>query len=430
MKLSRCITIKISLFGDTNQTSPVEAGSQISYDNDYSKSVQQMTGKKQTLKYIEGCSRYDKITYEMLETFLRNGKITKYIEPINKEFNKNICYLNSTRIKVNTDCCDTFVKGKQYEEVNFLYNGKREKYKVCLGMPVMATQNIKDKEIFNTMSFKINDMIEDTFCVEDNWFSKEEFAENFIPSFCLTVYKYQGADINEPYNIHDINRMDKKQLYTALSRTRKFEFIHLDFKSRNNVYKIRSQPRLELVNAKFNSLYKDGKIYEVTFDNGRVYVGSTCDLLEKRLDQHKKDAKSQVYKNKKHKPEIHLIIDAPSRDKKALEAVEKKYIEEYALKYGDKLINKKCNPNKKQDKKERDIQYQIDTEKELRERIKQLEDKIEIKDDGKCFYYDVKIHGKRIYSKTRYNECSKDEALDKIQNKKDEKIKELTLYFE
>ena len=42
-----------------------------------------------------------------------------------------------------------------------------------------------------------------------------------IPAFCSTVYKYQGADINEHFNILDVNRMDEKQLYTFLSRTTK-----------------------------------------------------------------------------------------------------------------------------------------------------------------------------------------------------------------
>lgn len=48
-----------------------------------------------------------------------------------------------------------------------------------------------------------------------DWFPKEEFAENFIPSFCLTVYKFQDADINETYNIHDISRMDKNNYILA-----------------------------------------------------------------------------------------------------------------------------------------------------------------------------------------------------------------------
>lgn len=77
-------------------------------------------------------------------------------------------------------------------------------------MPVTATQNIKDQEIFNTVEFSIENMAEYDYCVKNEWFIEQEFPENFIPSFCLTVYKYQGADINEPYNIHDVEKMDKK----------------------------------------------------------------------------------------------------------------------------------------------------------------------------------------------------------------------------
>lgn len=35
-----------------------------------------------------------------------------------------------------------------------------------------------------------------------------EFAEHFILSFSVTVYKYKGADINENYNIYDVKRID------------------------------------------------------------------------------------------------------------------------------------------------------------------------------------------------------------------------------
>ena len=41
-----------------------------------------------------------------------------------------------------------------------------------------------------------------------------------MPAICITVYKYQGCDIGENYIIRDVNRMDKKQLYTALSCTK------------------------------------------------------------------------------------------------------------------------------------------------------------------------------------------------------------------
>ena len=42
------------------------------------------------------------------------------------------------------------------------------------------------------------------------WYEERDLAESFVPSFCVTVYKYQGADIHEHYNIFDCNRMDKK----------------------------------------------------------------------------------------------------------------------------------------------------------------------------------------------------------------------------
>ena len=45
-------------------------------------------------------------------------------------------------------------------------------------------------------------------------------------------------------------------------------------------YYNRKLPDVELVNSRKNSLYKNGKIYEVTFDNKKIYVGSTCEELD------------------------------------------------------------------------------------------------------------------------------------------------------
>ena len=109
------------------------------------------------------------------------------------------------------------------------------------------------------MEFVVEDMNDSQFKVNNQWFDEKEFSESFIPSFCVTVYKYQGASIDEPYNVYDVNRMDKKQLYTALSRTTKFDYIRINNKEISNKYFNRRSPILELVNSKFNSLYKNGK---------------------------------------------------------------------------------------------------------------------------------------------------------------------------
>ena len=417
---------KIYMFGDPNQCEPVESGSQIHYDYINSKTIREMCPRTKTLKYIEKSCRYDKQTHEVLEKFLKYGKASAYFETIDKKLYKNICYLNYTRVKVNTDCCDRFVKDKKYETIDFKYNGKKQTYKVCEGRPVIATQNLKEQEIFNTMEFVVEDIYNDKFNnykfkVNDQMFDKAEFSISFIPSFCVTVYKYQGADINERYNIHDVNRMDKKQLYTALSRTTKFEYIHLNNKELNNKYFNRKQPKLELINTKFNSLYKNGKIYKVTFDNEMVYVGSTCEELETRLKWHLSNNKSQVFKYKNKNPKIELLMNIPSSDKKSLEKVDK---------YGKLLINIKSNPNNKTKK----IEYNVNMENktQLEERIAKLENKLTIKNDtrNKHFYFDTFIDGKRHKTMERYGKTPKDKALENINKKKQEKIKELTIYFE
>ena len=71
--------------------------------------------------------------------------------------------------------------------------------------------------MYNMMEFETEEinLIEHELKINDIWFDHNRFGESFIPAFCCTVYKYQGADIKEHYNILDVNQMDKKQLYTC-----------------------------------------------------------------------------------------------------------------------------------------------------------------------------------------------------------------------
>ena len=98
--------------------------------------------------------------------------------------------------------------------VNFKYNGKAKHYKVAVGMPILVTQNLKRECMFNMMEFTIDEIDEHgtSFKVNNVWFAHNDFRQSFIPAFCCTVCKYQGADIKENYNILDVNGKDKKQL--------------------------------------------------------------------------------------------------------------------------------------------------------------------------------------------------------------------------
>lgn len=189
------------------------------------------------MKYIEGSALYDNNTKIMLNNFLKYKNLKHTFQPIGN-YMKNICWLNSTRKAVTEDCCDRFVQNKESYKINFKYKSQIEKYKVCIGMPVIATQNMKKHEMYNMMEFTLDKIYKDEhdiseFEINNETFTKNEFRENFLPNICNTVYKYQGGKIDEHYNIYDTNRMDIKEMYTSLSRTTKLECIHLDSKKKN-----------------------------------------------------------------------------------------------------------------------------------------------------------------------------------------------------
>lgn len=113
-----------------------------------------MCPKRIEMKYVEESARYDNDTRIVLERFLKYKNICHKFEPIGKYY-KNICWLNETRRKVTEDCCNRFVKDKKHYEVNFKFKSQIKKYKVCNTMPVIATQNMKPKNMFNMMEFKL-----------------------------------------------------------------------------------------------------------------------------------------------------------------------------------------------------------------------------------------------------------------------------------
>lgn len=171
-------------------------------------------------------------------------------------------------------------------------------------------------------------------------------------------------------------------------------------------------------------------MYIVRFDNNLVYIGSTCESLDLRLKWHLSEKNSLVFKYKNKNSHIKLIENVPSKDRKALEKVENGYIEEYPLKYGDKLLNKKNNPCKKI----QPLQYKVslENEEQLRKRVQELTGKLIIKDNqiNSHFVIDAMINNKRCYSKARYINSSKDTAYKKISKQQQKFIEELTIFFD
>ena len=287
-------------------------------------------------------------------------------------------------------------------------------------------------QLYNIDSMNENDEGNLEFMLNGQTFSHSEFRESFIPAFCVTVYKYQGGTISTPYNIYDAEKIDKKQLYTALSRTTKLDHIHLDTRKLKEKYEITIPHDYVIVNSYFNDDYHNGQIYKITFEhNNKLYIGSSIRNLQERLNEHVTTKSSAIYQYKGDNPVITPMIRAPCKDRQELNRVEAEYIRYYSVKYGDRLLNKQSLP-KQTVKIDYQHQAQIETKNQMPERPRQkFGDKIKIKDDlmNKLLYYDTKIDGKRYRSVAKYKKQTKEEAMIKITKKQQQLIDELTINF-
>ena len=161
------------------------------------------------------------------------------------------------------------------------------------------------------------------------------FANLLYHHFFVTVYKYQGGTIRTPYNIYDAEKMDKKQLYTALSRTTELNHVHLDTTKLNPKYKIRMPPHYVTVNSYFNDDYHNGQIYKITFEhNNKLYIGSSIRNLQERLNEHVTTKSSAIYQYKGDNSVITPIIRVPCKDRQELNRVEAEYIRCYSENMG------------------------------------------------------------------------------------------------
>ena len=193
--------LTIYMFGDTNQCDPVEP-TDMFYDYFTSIPISEMYPRCVEMKYIEENARYDPQTRDLLPKFLKSGSIKHQFQPPQDSYH-NICYLNKTRRHVTQECCNKFTENLEYYEIDFKYQGHREKYRVSIGMPMLVTQNMRNKDMFNMQRFDIDKIEENEdgnleFTLSGTTFSHSEFRQSLIPSFCYSV------QISESNNKHPV----------------------------------------------------------------------------------------------------------------------------------------------------------------------------------------------------------------------------------
>jgi hypothetical protein len=163
----------------------------------------------------------------------------------------------------------------------------------------------------------------------------------FIPAYCGTTYKYQGATINENYNIHDTRSMNRNHMYVALSRCTDISQVHCD--------DIKPYYKPFVFADECESIkpitMKDGYIYAIKFNDNTYYVGETMTSIDQRLYEHENyngTYVDSVYDKKDMIEYVKQIAKIPVEDKSELRRYESYWIQHYEQQYGrDNILNKK-----------------------------------------------------------------------------------------
>lgn len=241
------------LLGDDKQIPPVEDEQTI---KDYFNhpAVKYLCNYNKNILNVR--KRYDETLYNLLEE-VDDIDITKYPKLIT---DRNICYYNKTRIRINKMWND---KNKKEGDLflskpisrltrNGDINQDDEKYfkltqdmYIYENMPVIAMRTLYDERynllFANSETFNICLIGDEEIGLYNERPDKngekepynvsipiEDFNKYFLMNYCSTTHKTQGETITENFTIYDWNAMDTKLRYTALSRAKKIEQVYIN----------------------------------------------------------------------------------------------------------------------------------------------------------------------------------------------------------
>lgn len=221
--------IKFILCGDFNQLSPVGEESIDFKNSSILKDICINRLELTVNKRVEGDGT---LLFQVLKDSMTG--IRHHFIRDTSDIKLNLSYYNRTRKTINNNLMNKY-KGDTYttyeltdELTNHKNYNRAQTIQLYEGLPMIAKVNNEDfvnGEMFNIKSFTNTEILTD----HDKTIKiTKDFICDFYPAYCLTVHQSQGMTIRQPYMIYDIEKYDPKMLYTALSRTSKREYIHIN----------------------------------------------------------------------------------------------------------------------------------------------------------------------------------------------------------
>ena len=272
--LRELTTLPILLTGDWGQARPVEPDVKTKYDKyNLHPVVKNLLTDKIMLE--KNYRAKDDLPFAKFlhdnKAHMENVNIDEFKLTDDKRFiTKGLCYLNSTRKRINCEISEAVIKrqhisqnnifeleinDKKQDKVSFevawkdgvKYDDVKQKgedknptqnVRIFTGTPMIARMTEeKGKKLFNNEDFIIKEISKENVILkslnrEDDHplynIPFKELQSKFLVAWCLTTHKAQGQTIKETFKIYDWDKMNTELRYTAMSRAQKKKNVFIE----------------------------------------------------------------------------------------------------------------------------------------------------------------------------------------------------------
>jgi len=148
--------------------------------------------------------------------------------PVVEETFLNVSYTHITRIRINKNRMNSFIRKNKNEKYVFIKrdekNDKTQDVHLGKGIPIIAHTTNKKLNILNSEKFIIESIDDKEIEIKDEnrtlKVDLKNFHKLFYLGFCITIHASQGETFKQKYTIYDWNYeyFCKRAKYVALSR--------------------------------------------------------------------------------------------------------------------------------------------------------------------------------------------------------------------
>jgi hypothetical protein len=228
--------IKFILTGDYEQFLPVKD----TWEGDYKNSPATYILCDGNRLQLTKCRRSDDKLFNLYSN-TEDVNITEF--PLIDNTYLNLSYKHSTRIRVNNECQERYLK--EYKKPILVIpkteDEKTQNVKLCEGMPIICRRTHKKKNkkkddkfyVLNSEKFIVKKIEGNIITIKDEereiTFDKNIFHKYFFLGFCITLHSSQGETFVKKYTIYDWNSycFDKRARYVGLSRATSIKNIQI-----------------------------------------------------------------------------------------------------------------------------------------------------------------------------------------------------------